>query len=138
MNIFFTAAIRGGRAQQPEYASIVKALEQYGTVFSKHVADDDLSQVGETDISNKEILEREVSALEKSDVVIAEVTTPAHGVGYLIGRATSLGKRVIALHQGEFVLKLTGIIQGDPGVEVYAYKTDEDIEKILKKTLGEV
>ena len=133
MKIFFTGSVRGGRAHQPEYASIIKTLERHGTVFSKHVADETLSQYGETNLLNKEILERELSALEECDVVVAEVTTPAHGVGYLIGRATSLGKKVIALHYGEYALKLTGIIQGDSGVEVHTYKTDKDIERILEQ-----
>ena len=131
MNIFFTASIRGGRAHQPMYASIVKVLEQYGTVLSKHVANETLSQYGETNLSNREILERELSALKKSDVVVAEVSTPAHGVGYLIGRATALGKKVIALHYGDYALKLTGMIQGDSLIEVHSYKTDKDVEKIF-------
>jgi len=135
MTIYFTGAVRGGRALQPKYAFIVKTLEKYGTVFSKHIADDSLSQIGETHIPNSEILERELTALEKSDVVVAEVTTPSHGVGYLIGRATSLGKRVIALHYGDYALKVTGILQGDSGIEIHAYKTDKDIENILKASL---
>jgi len=136
MNIFFTGAIRGGRRDQPIYASIVEMLEKYGTVFSKHVADDTLSKYGETSLAYKDILERELHSLEQCDVVVAEVTTPAHGVGYLIGRATSLGKRVIALHHGEYALKLTGIIQGDSKVEIYTYKNEADVEKILEKILG--
>lgn len=138
MNIFFTGAVRGGRAHQPEYALIVKALEKYGTVNSKHVADETLSTFGETNFSNKEILERELAALQKSDVVVAEVTTPAHGVGYLIGRATALGKRVIALHYGEYALKLTGIIQGDTGIEIHSYKSNDDIENILQNVFGKL
>ncbi|HEY4513837.1 MAG TPA: nucleoside 2-deoxyribosyltransferase [Candidatus Paceibacterota bacterium] len=137
MNVFFTASIRGGRAHQPQYALIVKTLEKYGTVFSKHIADETLSTYGETNITNREILERELSALEKCDVVVAEVSTPAHGVGYLIGRATALKKRVIALHYGDYALKLTGIIQGDPRVEVHTYKTEGDIKKIIEKSLGQ-
>ena len=136
MNIFFTGSIRGGREHQPKYAFIVKTLERYGTVFSKHVADEALSTFGETNITNNEIRERELDALGKSDIVVAEVTTPSHGVGYMLARASSLGKKIIALHHGEYALKLTGIVQGDPGIEVHAYKTDQDIEKILGETLN--
>ncbi len=132
MNIFFTGSIRGGRENQPQYARIVKMLEKHGTVFSKHVADETLSQYGETNLTNAEILARELDALSTSDVVVAEVTTPSHGVGYFIARATLQGKKVVALHCGEYELKLSGIIQGDPGVELHIYKTDEDIERILQ------
>lgn len=133
MNIFFSGSIRGGRADQPKYISIISALEKYGTVFSKHVADETLSEYGETNISNREILERELVALGASDVIVAEVSTPSHGVGYLIARATALGKTVIALHLGDYALKLSGVIQGDPRVEVRSYKTKDDVEEILQE-----
>ena len=131
MNIFFTGAITGGRAQQPKYARIIQELEKYGTVFSKHVADERLSQYGETSISGKEILERELDALGKCDIVVADVTMSSLGAGYLIHSATSAGKRVIALYRGKDTLRLSGIIKGDALVEVYVYESDDDIQKIL-------
>ncbi|MBC7836377.1 nucleoside 2-deoxyribosyltransferase [Acetobacteraceae bacterium] len=131
MNIFFIGSIRGGRADQPRYARIVKILEQYGSVFSHHVSDETLSQYGETELSGKEILERELETLAKNDAIVAEVTTPSLGVGYLIARATSLEKKVIALYCGDDALKLSAIIKGDPRVEVHTYKADEEIENLL-------
>ena len=136
MNIFFTGSIRGGRTNQTRYASIVEMLERYGTVFSKHVSEETLSQYGETELPSKEILDRERAALQKSDIIVAEVTTPSLGVGYLIATATSANKKVIALYCGEDTLKLSGIIKGDPCVRVYTYKTDADVEKILKEALS--
>ncbi len=136
MNIFFTGSVRGGRAQQPRYARIVKALEQYGTVLSSHVSDGTLSQFGETRLSGKEILERELDTLKRSDIIVAEVTTPSLGVGYLISCATALEKKVIALYRGKDTLKLSGIIKGDSRVDVHAYESDEDIERILAEKLS--
>jgi 2'-deoxynucleoside 5'-phosphate N-hydrolase len=136
MNIFFTGAVRGGRRDQPQYATIVKSLAKYGIVLSKHVADETLPQFGESALSYREILERELRTLSQCDIVVAEVTLPTHGVGYLIARATALGKRVVALHQGDYSLKLTGILQGDPLVEVHRYDSDKDLEIILSDSLG--
>jgi len=135
MNIFFTGAIRGGRAHQPEYARIVAMLEKCGTVYSRHVQDETLSQYGETDISAEEILKRERNTLEKCKIVVAEVTTPSLGVGYLIACATSAAKKVVALYRGEDTLKLSAIIKGDRGVAVYTYDTDEDLERIFEEAL---
>jgi len=129
MNIFFTASVRGGREHQPEYAAIVEMLERHGTVLSAHIADDALSHYGETDIAAREVLEREEAALQRSDIVIAEVTTPSFGVGYLLGRATALGKRVVALYGGD-PLELSAILKGDPRIEVRTYRSG-DIEGIL-------
>ena len=136
MNIFFIGSIRGGRADQPRYASIVKKLEQYGSVYSEHVSDETLSEYGETSLSASEILEREFDTLRKCDVVVAEVTTPSLGVGYLIACATSFEKKVIALYCGEDTLKLSAIIKGDPSVEVYTYKDEKDMENIFKKAFA--
>ncbi len=135
MNIFFTGSIRGGRAHLPEYAFIVKTLEQFGTVHSKHVHDETLSHYGETGLSAQEIFEREIDALSQSDIVVADVSTPSLGVGYLVALASSLGKKTIALYHGDDTLKLSAIIKGDSGVEVYTYKTEEDITKILNEVL---
>lgn len=131
MNIFFTGSVRGGRADQPQYAATIKALEAFGKVLSRHVSSVVLSEYGETDLSGQEVLERELRNLEASDVVVADVTTPSHGVGYLIARATASGKRVVALYGGDDVLMLSSIIKGDSGVEVHVYASDADISRIV-------
>lgn len=136
MSIFFTGAISGGRAHQPHYSTIIKILAQYGVVFSSHVSDAELSQYGETQHPAEEILTREQDALRKCDVVIAEVSTPSLGVGYLVGRATALHKKVIALYFGDDALKLSSIIKGDSGITVREYRTDGDIEKILAEAFS--
>src|SRR3989338_7417229 len=107
MDIFFIGAIRGGRAHQPKYADIVALLKKFGTVLSEHIADETISDYGETDLSKEEIHAREIESLKKSDVVVAEVTTPSLGVGYLLGEAVRLGKRVIGLYCGEDTDKLS-------------------------------
>jgi nucleoside 2-deoxyribosyltransferase len=135
MNIFFTGSVSGGRAQQPEYARILKMLEAYGTVFPQYVSDEKLSHYGETDLSAKDIYEREQATLEKSDVVVAEVTVPSLGVGHLLASAAVLGKKVIALYKSEDTLKLSAIIKGDPNIRVFTYMNDADIEAVLQSSL---
>ncbi len=135
MNIFFTGSIRGGRAHQPNFARIVEALKKYGTVYSPHVSDETISHHGETHLSAAEILERERAALEKSDIVVAEVTTPSLGVGYMIACASAADKKIIALYCGEDTLALSAILKGDPKVETRLYKTEEDIENVLRELL---
>src|SRR3989338_6493805 len=131
IKIFFIGSIRGGRINQPQYVGIVEILEQYGTVFSKHVADKSLGGYGETDLEKEEIHDRELDALKKSDLVVAEVTTPSLGVGYLISQAINLNRKVIALYNGEDTLKLSAMIKGDKNVRVHLYKTQKDLNTIL-------
>ena len=68
--------------------------------------------------------------------MVAEVTAPSLGVGYLIGRAVEKNKRVICLHRGDPTLKLTGMISGSSGLELYEYSSEENLNQIFKKTLG--
>jgi len=135
-NIYFAAAITGGRMNQPHYAEIVEILEQYGTVFSKHVADKSLGEYGETDIGKEEIHARELERLTQSDIIVAEVTTSSLGVGYLIAQAVSQHKKVIALYNGEDSMKLTAMIAGDKNIDVRLYKTKEDLVRIFDTTLN--
>ena len=136
MKIFFTGSIRGGRGEQPQYAMIVDALKKYGDVSSEHIADDELSEYGETNLSAQEVRERELKELEASEVVVAEVTTPSAGVGYFIAQATRSGKKVIALYNREDTLRLSSIIKGDELVNVYTYDDEGDLENIFSENLN--
>lgn len=131
MHIFFTGSVRGGRAHQPEYMVITEVLKKYGSVLPSYVSDESVSEYGETESSAKSIFTREREMLEKANVVVADVTTPSLGVGYLIAHASNLKKPIIALYRGENTLKLSAIIKGDPHTVVYSYLIDEDIETVL-------
>jgi 2'-deoxynucleoside 5'-phosphate N-hydrolase len=131
MNILFTGSIRGGRKHQPAYVKIMSILKKYGTVFSEHIGDETISEYGETHISKEEIHDREMNSLQKSDLVVAEVTTPSLGVGYLIANAISFKKRVICLYEGETTYLLSAMIKGNKSIEVESYKSISDIESIL-------
>jgi len=133
MEIFFTWAIRGGRDNQPQFEYILENLKKYGNISSEQVALSSMSEYGETWLSGKEILQREKRKIEASNIVFSEVTKPSLWVGYLIGYATSLGKRVIALYNEKNTLKLSAIIKWDEKVEIYTYKDKKDIEIIFEK-----
>ncbi|HNB51303.1 MAG TPA: hypothetical protein PK530_05150, partial [Anaerolineales bacterium] len=70
-----------------------------------------------------------------SEVLIAEVSTPSHGVGYEIGYALGLGKRVLCLHrEGARVSKMiTG--NPDPNLTVCAYTSPEAGVAIMREFL---
>lgn len=131
MNIYFIGSILGGRTNQMQYRQLVEILKQRGNVLSEHIADESLSEYGETDLEKEEIHNRELKKLEKSDLVVAEITTPSLGVGYLIAEALRLNKRIIALYNGEDTLKLSAMIKGNKKIEVHLYKTPEDLKAIL-------
>lgn len=136
MKIYFTASIKGGRIEQPTYTNTVEILKKYGTIVSDHVADETLSIYGETEFTKEEIYQREMERVRESDIVIADVTTPSLGVGYIIAKAVDLQKKVICLYHGKHIDKLSAMIGGIPGIHIYTYTTDTDIDRQLNHILS--
>jgi len=125
MNIFFASAIRGGRAHQRECKKIVEFLQKYGTVSSDQIAEAELSSHGETEFTEEQIYKKELALLEVCDVVVAEISTPSLGVGYLLGKAETLGKKIFCLYHGEPLHALSAMIQGNRGITTIVYDTPE-------------
>lgn len=132
MKIYFAGSIRGGRSQIQRFKKIIEELKKYGQVFGEHIQNEDLSIYGETSLASDEILEREKKMIFESDVVVAEVSTPSLGVGYLLSHASDLNKKIFAMYEGEDSLKLSAIIKGDKNIRVVLYKNDNNIEEQVK------
>jgi 2'-deoxynucleoside 5'-phosphate N-hydrolase len=128
MNIYFACSITGGRDFEPIYKSIIAALLADGhEVPTAHLADSGVKAL-EAVGNPREIYERDVAWIRACDVLVAEVSTPSHGVGYEIAYALSIGKLVLCIYQeGQPISKmLTG--NSHPNIRVKSYcDTDEAI-----------
>ena len=84
------------------------------------------NQEGELD--PHDVYKRDTAWIRDSDLLIAEVTTPSHGVGYEIGFALKLRKQVLCLYQkGKPISKMiTG--NPDPKLTTFAYT---DVQEAL-------
>jgi nucleoside 2-deoxyribosyltransferase len=130
-NIYFAGSIRGGRGDAALYKQIIDELRNYGAVLTEHIGAEDAGSGSEAELSDKEIHDRDMDWLTNSDIIVAEVTTPSLGVGYEIGRAVALGKRVICLYRKQGDAQLSAMIGGSEGAEAFYYETIEDTKKIL-------
>jgi nucleoside 2-deoxyribosyltransferase len=112
MKIYFSCSISGGRQDQPAYQAMVEFLQVRGQeVLTAQLASAEVSGP-ESGLEALAVYERDTRWLRESDVLIAEVSTPSHGVGYEIAMAEGLGKPVLCLHQaGRRVSKM---ILGNP------------------------
>lgn len=131
MKIYFAGSIRGGRDDVKLYAEIIKYLGKYGEVLTEHVADVNLEAVGEKNLSDQEIHDRDLNWLAQSDVIVAEVTAPSLGVGYEIKAAVEQNKKVLCLYRPQVNKRLSAMIGGclDLNVENYQH-LNEAIEII--------
>ena len=110
MNIYFACSIYGGRQDSEIYEQMVAALLEDGhQVPTADNAGPKYEQL-EADREPAEVYTRDSTWVRECDVLIAEVTTPSHGVGYEIAYALCHDKPVLCLaSQGTVVSKmLTG------------------------------
>ena len=126
MDLYFSCSLTGGRQDQPVYAAMVAHLQSLGhRVLTEHLASEAV-MAEDGGMSPETVFERDTAWLRACDVVIAEVSTPSHGVGFEIAYALERGKPVLCLaREGVRVSKmLTGIRQ--PGFDFETYRTPEE------------
>jgi nucleoside 2-deoxyribosyltransferase len=131
MNIYFAGSIRGGRDDKDLYLAIIDLLRNYGTMLTEHVGDKTLSAQGEQTLTEEFIYERDMSWLNSSDVVVAEVTQPSLGVGYEIAKAEE-HKRVLCLYREQEGRRLSAMIAGSKKLRVEKYIALDDVKKIFE------
>ena len=135
MNIYFACSITGGREFEAVYQAIVSALVEGGhQVPTAHLAESGVGAV-EAVIDPQEVYARDVDWIRASDVLIAELSVPSHGVGYEIGFALGNGKPVLALfQQGRKVSKM---ISGNPdaNLRVKGYHDPAEAMQLIRAFL---
>ncbi len=131
MNVYFACSITGGRQDEQIYQSLVTTLQQDGHhVPTALLASPDVMPL-EGVVSPQDVYTRDVRWISECDLLLAEVSTPSHGVGYEIGYALALGKRVLCLYRKG--RKVSKMILGNPHPQltVHAYETPEQAVKLL-------
>lgn len=130
MNIYFSCSLTGGRQDEAIYGVIVRHLESAGhEVPTAHLAHPDVMKV-EKVVDPAEVYRRDIDWIHGCDAVVAEVSTPSHGVGYEIAYALTQGKPVFCGYKkGTPVSKMiTG--NSSAGLMVFDYA---DIQEMLVK-----
>ena len=133
MKIYFAGSIRGGREDQGLYASMIEALQAYGTVLTEHLGSKELTGDGEITRTDKDIFVRDMAWVEEADVIVAEVTTPSLGVGYEIGRAEAMGKPILCLSRNVEGKRLSAMVAGNEYVTVAKFENLADLKNIFEE-----
>ncbi len=131
MKIYFAGSIRGGRGDAALYQEIIALLGEYGEVLTEHIGEAALSAMGE-DSGSQYIYERDTDWIRDCDVVVAEVTTPSLGVGYEIGLAESLEKRILCLYREQEDRRVSAMISGNRNLSIAEYESIDDVDACLK------
>lgn len=134
LTIYFGASVTGGREMQAEYEKLVAFLQTRGTVLTTHLGKKELSDHGE-DLPAENVFERNVEWIKNCDVLVADVSVPSLGVGYEIGLAEQLGKKIVCLYHQNAAKKISRMIAGNPKIKVIYYSDIPDAIEQLKKEL---
>lgn len=136
MKIYFAGSIRGGREDAALYFEIIEYLKSYGEVFTEHVGDTNLSELGDDGPNDKFIHDRDLNWLQASDFIVAEVTTVSMGVGYEIGRAVEAGKEILCLFRPDSGKNISAMIAGCDDLELVNYSSIEEAKIAIDDFLG--
>jgi nucleoside 2-deoxyribosyltransferase len=107
MNVYFSCSLTGGRSDEEVYGIIVDHLLEKGVeVPTAHLARPEVMAL-ERVVDPAEVYQRDISWINECDAMIAEVSTPSHGVGYELAYALGLGKPVLVCYrEGATVSKM--------------------------------
>ena len=99
MKIYFSCSLTGGREDEQVYGAIVDHLLAKGyDVPTAHLARPEVMAL-EQIVDPGDVYSRDIAWIQESNAVVAEVSTPSHGVGYEIAVALQLGKPVLCCHK---------------------------------------
>ena len=136
MRIYFACSITGGRQDEPVYQQIVEALLADGHDVPTAVFALPRPEGPEANMESDEVFRRDTAWIESSDVLIAEVSTPSHGVGFEIGYALNVAKPVLCLHHR--TVPVSKMITGNPHklLKVQAYADVSDAQGQVRAFLA--
>lgn len=124
MKIYITCPISHTQNRlnlKPKLANIVK--ENGFDVF--------VTIVGGT---STEIFDRDYKELKSSDILLAEVSEPSHGVGMEIGLSYEMGlARILLLEKGKHITKFA---QGMPDTSIIEYENEDELKTKLVNELA--
>jgi nucleoside 2-deoxyribosyltransferase len=135
MNIYFACSITGGRGFEPVFQAIIEALLAAGhTVPTAHLADSDVKAL-EAIVPPRDVYERDISWIRNCNALVAEVSTPSHGVGYEVAYALSIEKPVLCIYQEDQTISKMLSGNSHPGIQITQYHTIDDAIEIIHSFL---
>lgn len=135
MNLYFSCSLTGGRDDETIYGLIVDHLLASGhEVPTESLARPEIMSK-ERVIDPRVVYQRDMEWIQDCDALIAEVSTPSHGVGYEIAFALGLDKPVLCcFRHGATVSKMiTG--NSSPGLQVRTYQDPEQALRLVDEFL---
>jgi nucleoside 2-deoxyribosyltransferase len=142
MRIYLACTVRGDRGTIGTARLIHDTLVSLGhEVLTSHLLDDDVD-TAESQLRDTDVFARDLAWLESADAIVAEASGSSYGVGfevgYLLGRTTHTGQKVVVLYDASRRGKISRLVSGlsDPRADVLAYESLAEIPGFLSTSVG--
>ena len=138
MNIYFSCSITGGRSDQAIYQHIVAHLTAQGhDVPTAHLSRADILDEEQV-IDPQEVYNRDVKWVQDCSALVAEVSTPSHGVGYEIALALLLDKPVFCCYREG--VKVSKMLTGNTHLrlKVFSYSSEDSLLNAIDHFLEQI
>ena len=136
LNLYFACSLTGGRQDEWAYGVIVTHLERAGhEIPTAHLADPDVMELEKVSAA-AEIYERDTQWIRGCNALIAEVSTPSHGVGYEIAYALGLSKPVLCCYQEGVTVSKMILGNDSRGLTIKSYRNEDELRELLDQFLA--
>ena len=139
MTIYLACTVRGDRGGVLAGRAICERLQSYGhEVLTTHLLADNV-ETAESQITERDVFRRDLAWLTACDVLVAEASGSSYGVGfevgYVLGRASASGQRVIVLYDRSRRHAISRLITGnrDPACTTFGYNSIEELTTFLER-----
>jgi 2'-deoxynucleoside 5'-phosphate N-hydrolase len=138
MKIYFACAIVGGRQDESAYRRIVETMLADGHEVPTAINAGDGWRTLEGSPDPNEVYRRDTTWIDESRAVVAEVSTPSHGVGYEISYALDRNKPVLCLYRRG--ARISKMISGNtmPGLQVSDYGDFDEAASIIRDFIAKL
>ena len=144
MNIYLACTVRGDRGAVSALREVADLLERHGhVVLTRHLLADDVDRA-ESELSERDVFERDLRWLDGADLLIAEASGSSFGVGfevgYVLGRAAQTGQRVLLLYQAARRSQVSRLIAGNAhkSCTTYPYRDPDDLCGLVEAFMAPV
>lgn len=138
MNVYFACSITGGRQDQDVYQAIASALLADGNQVPTALLAGPEVVVMEEIVEPVEVYTRDIAWIDACDALVAEVSTPSHGVGYEISYALQRGKPVLCCYHRD--VKVSKMITGNThqNIHLASYVTPDEAVELVRQFIESV
>ena len=138
LKVYYSTSVRGALANSKQNVrNQIDILNKHSAkVYNDHLGSDDpvVLDMGHTD--DTDIFNADMKYIENSDVMVADITNPSLGVGFMIGHAVSIEKRVLCLYDSTMCSKVSAMIAGNKRIVVKSYNDMISCEQHIIKFLN--